>query len=256
MTVAGVRPLEHALMVYRRIWRGTLFSTILSPILYLTAMGVALGSFVPQLTEFGGVSYLVFLAPGLLAAQAMQTGTIESSWPLLAGFKWTKSFEALIATPQTPRDIALGHLYWLTIRTAIVTGVFLIVMLVFGAVASPFFLLAWPAAILTALAFGMPMAAWTATRQNEASFPVIFRFVITPLFLFSGTFFPIERLPDFLQPVAWLTPLYHGVALTRSLAIGHDLDLGVMATHAAVLIGLVTLGTLAAVRTFRKRLVV
>ncbi len=256
MAVAGVRHLEHNLLVYRRVWRGTAFSTVLSPILFLSAMGIGLGTLVPQVSTFGGVSYLVFLAPGLLAAQAMQTSAIESSWPLLAGFRWLKTFEATIATPQQPRDIVLGHLYWLAVRIGIVSAVFLIVMVVFGAIASPVAPLAWPAAVLTGLAFGMPLAAFTATQKNERAFPVIFRFVITPLFLFSGTFFPIEQLPDAVEPVAWLTPLFHGVQLSRSLALGHDLDLLRLAVHAAVLLALVILGTLLAMRTFRQRLVV
>ena len=255
MAVAGVRHLEHNLLVYRRVWRGTAFSTVLSPILFLTAMGIGLGSFVPELTVYGGVSYLVFLAPGLLAGQAMQTATIESSWPLLAGFKWLKTFEATIATPQQPRDIVLGHLYWLAVRVAIVTGVFLLVMLAFGAVASPLALLAWPAAILTGLAFGMVMAAFTPTQKNESAFPIIFRFVITPLFLFSGTFFPIEQLPDAIEPIAWLTPLFHGVELTRSLALAHDLDPVRLAIHAGVLLAVTAAGSLVAMRTFRRRLV-
>jgi lipooligosaccharide transport system permease protein len=256
VAVAGIRPFEHSLIVYRRVWRGTFFGTILSPILFLTALGVGLGSLVPRMTTFGDVPYLVFLAPGLLAAQAMQTATMESSWPLLAGFKWVKSFEALINTPQGPRDIVLGHMYWLTFRLAIVTGVFLLVAVAFGAVSSLTVILAWPVAVLTGLAFGMPMAAFTATRPNESTFPIIFRFVITPLFLFSGTFFPIDRLPDFIQPVAWLTPLFHGVALTRAFALGHDLDPPNLLLHAAFLALLAAAGTLVAFRTFRRRLVV
>lgn len=252
----GLRKLEHSLIVYRRIWRGTFFGTLVSPVLYLSAMGVALGSLVPQMTAFGGVPYLVFLAPGLLAAQAMQTATMESSWPLFAGFKWNKTFEAMIGTPQGVRDIVLGHLYWLVVRIGIVTAVFLAVMVLFGAVTSVTFILAWPAAILTGVAFGMPMAAWTATRRTENSFAIVFRFVVTPMFLFSGTFFPITQLPDAIQPVAWLIPLFHGVDLARSLAIGHNLDPVVLAIHVAVLVGLATMGTLIAVRTFRKRLVV
>ena len=252
----GIRKLEHSLLVYRRIWRGTFFGTVLSPVLYLSAMGVALGTLVPQMTAFGGVPYLVFLAPGLLTAQAMQTATIESTWPLFAGFKWNKTFEAMIGTPQGVRDIVLGHLYWLVVRLAIVTGIFLLVMALFGAVTSPTFLLAWPAAILTGVAFGMPMAAWTATRKRENSFAVIFRFIITPLFLFSGTFFPITQLPDAIEPVAWFTPLFHGVDLARRLAIGHDLDPLVLGVHVVVLLAMATVGTLIAFRTFRKRLVV
>ena len=256
LRLPGQRKLEHSLLVYRRVWRGTIFGTIVSPVLFLTAMGVGLGSLVPSTTTFGGVSYIVFLAPGLMAAQAMQTGTQESSWPLIAGFRWNKTFEAMIGTPQGVRDIVLGHLYWLVVRIGIVTGVFLIVAWLFGAITSPTAILAWPAAILTGLAFGMPMAAWTATRRNEQSFSIIFRFIITPLFLFSGTFFPIERLPQFLQTLAWFTPLFHGVALTRALAIGQPIDLLVLLIHALVLIGCAVVGTLIAFRTFRNRLVI
>jgi lipooligosaccharide transport system permease protein len=252
----GQRKFEHSLLIYRRIWRGTVFGTIVSPILFLTAMGVALGSLVPTMTTFGGVPYIVFLAPGLMAAQAMQTGTQESSWPLIAGFRWNKTFEAMITTPQGVRDIVLGHLYWLIVRIGVVTGVFLIVSWLFGAITSPTAILAWPAAILTGVSFAMPMAAWTATRQNEQSFSVIFRFIITPLFLFSGTFFPIEQLPPVFQTLAWFTPLFHGVALTRALAIGHPIEPLVLVIHALVLVALVVVGTLLAFRTFRNRLVI
>jgi lipooligosaccharide transport system permease protein len=252
----GLRKLEHSLLVYRRVWRGTFFGTILSPILYLSAMGVALGSLVPTMTAFGGVPYIVFLAPGLLAAQAMQTGTVEGTWPLFAGFKWLKTFDAMISTPLTVRDIVLGHLYWLTVRTGIVTGIFLIVAVLFGAVRSPTAILAWPAAILTGVAFGICMSAWTATRKTENSFAIVFRFIITPLFLFSGTFFPIEQLPAAVQPIAWLTPLFHGVDLTRMLAIGHDLDPVKLGIHLAVVVAMIAIGTLVAFRTFRHRLVV
>jgi len=256
LRLPGQRKLEHSLMIYRRVWRGTLFGTIVSPILFLTAMGVALGSLVPTMTTFGGVPYIVFLAPGLMASQAMQTGTQESSWPLISGFRWNKTFEAMIGTPQGVRDIVLGHLYWLIVRIGIVTGVFLIVSWLFGAITSPTAILAWPAAILTGLAFAMPMAAWTATRKNEQSFSIIFRFIITPLFLFSGTFFPIEQLPQVFQTLAWLTPLFHGVALTRALAIGQPIDPLVLLLHALALVALAVLGTLIAFRTFRKRLVI
>jgi len=254
--IVGARKFEHSMMVYRRVWRGTFFGTLVSPVLYLSAMGVALGSLVPTMTQFGGVPYIVFLAPGIVAAQAMQTGTSESSWPLFGGFKWNKTFEAMIGTPKGVPDIVLGHLYWLIVRIGIVTGVFLIVAVLFGAIISPTAIFAWPAAILTGLAFAMPMAAWTATQRTEQSFAIIFRFIITPLFLFSGVFFPVSQLPGFLQVVAWFTPLFHGVALTRSLALGQDLDPLLLAVHAAVLIGCVTVGTYLALKTFRKRLVV
>jgi lipooligosaccharide transport system permease protein len=244
------------MLVYRRVWRGSFFGTLVSPVLFLSAMGVALGSLVPSMTAFGGVPYLVFLAPGLLAAQAMQTGTIEGTWPLFAGFKWLKTFDAMIATPITVRDIVLGHLYWMFVRIGIVTGVFMAIAFLFGAFTSPTFILAWPAATLTGVAFGMCLSAWTATRKTENSFAIVFRFIVTPLFLFSGTFFPIEQLPDAIEPVAWLTPLFHGVALTRALAIGHDLNLVTLGIHLAVVLAMVAIGFFVALRTFKKRLVV
>jgi lipooligosaccharide transport system permease protein len=255
LSFPGLRKFEHSLFVYRRIWRGTIFGTLVSPVLYLTAMGVALGSLIST-TTFGGVPYIVFLAPGLVAAQAMQTGTSESSWPLFAGFKWNKTFDAMIGTPQDIRDIVLGHLYWLVVRLGMVTGIFLIVAFLFGALTSPTAIFAWPAAILTGIAFSMPMAAWTASRKTEQSFAFIFRFIITPLFLFSGTFFPIEQLPDAIEWIAWLTPLFHGVALTRALAIGQPVDPVILLIHVTYLVVLAGIGTALALRTFRRRLVV
>ena len=198
---------------------------------------------------------MVIGAPAMFA-DGPQTGTIEGSWPLFAGFKWLKTFDAMISTPITVRDIVLGHLYWLFVRIGIVTGIFMAVAFLFGAFTSPTFILAWPSAILTGVAFGICMSAWTATRKTEQSFSIIFRFIVTPLFLFSGTFFPIEQLPDQIEWLAWFTPLFHGVALTRALAIGHDLNLVTLAIHLAVVLGLLVIGTLFAFRTFRKRLVI
>jgi lipooligosaccharide transport system permease protein len=251
----GLRILEYNLRAYRRTWRATFFTTLLAPVLFLSAMGLGLGGLVDERSAgaLGGVSYLAFLAPGLLAAQAMQTAGFESTWPVLAGFTWVKRFDAMVATPQTPRDIVLGQLYWMVVRMAIVTGVFLAVMVLFRAVASPMAILAWPAAIATGVAFAMPLHAWTATQKRETSFNVIFRFVIAPLFLFSGTFFPVSQLPDALEPIAYVTPLYHGVALTRDLALGtpHPGDL----LHLGVLLLFAAVGTVLSLVFFERRLV-
>ncbi len=255
-TLPGVRVLEYRLLSYRRTWRGTLFTTFLSPVLFLSAMGLGLGGYVDRGTPLAleGIPYLAFLAPGLLAAQAMQTGTIESTWPVMAALKWTRTYDGIVATPQTPRDLMLGHVYFVTIRLAVVAAVFVAVMFAFGAVTSPLALLAVPCAVLTGLAFSAPMAAFVATRQTEQSFNAIFRFGIAPLFLFSGTFFPISQLPDVLEPIAYLTPLYHGVALSRGLAVG-GLDPAWALLHLAVLIGFIVVGTLVGFVTFRRRLV-
>ena len=249
--------LEHQLILYRRTWRGSVFGSFLSPVMFLLAMGVGLGTYVNDAPgqALGGVTYLQFLAPGLLAATLMQTASFESSFPVLAGFNWVRRYHAMHATPLTPLAIASGHLGWLAIRLTFVGAVFVLVMALFGAAASPLVILAIPAAVLTGLAFAAPLTALMATQHNPDKFFYIFRFAITPLFLFSGTFFPIEQLPGFLQPLAWLTPLWHGVDLCRALALG---TLGanplLQLAHVVVLAGIVLAGALAAGRMYQRRL--
>ncbi len=252
------RVLEHQLMVYRRTWRGGLFTTFLAPIMYLLAMGLGLDTFVDQSTGggMGGVPYLMFLAPGLLASQAMQTAAGESMYPIMSAITWHRTFQSMISTPIAALHVVYGTALWMIVRLTIVSVAFVIVMVVFGATDIFRGVAMMPVAVLTGLAFALPIMAYTVTRKGDGSFPAINRFIITPLFLFSGTFFPIEQLPQPVQAIAWLTPLFHGVSLTRSLAIGHDLDVVILAIHALVLIGLAALGTLIAFRTFRKRLIV
>jgi lipooligosaccharide transport system permease protein len=204
----------------------------------------------------GGVSYLAFLAPGLLAATAMQTASFEATFPIMGGLVWNRVYHAMYATPLRPRDIALGNLAWIGFRVLLVSSVFVLVTALFGAAASPLIVLAIPVGVLTGLAFAGPIAAFSATQRTVEKFNAVFRFGITPLFLFSGTFFPIESLPAFLQPIAWLTPLYHGVALSRGLSLGTAAEEPLlMVAHAAILAAFAAAGAAAAVRTISARLV-
>jgi lipooligosaccharide transport system permease protein len=196
----------------------------------------------------------VFLAPGLLAAQAMQTATFESTYPIMGRIVWNRIYFGILATPLRVADIIVGEFAWIATRLALGTSVFLAVMVAFGLVSSPLGILAVPAGTLTGLAFAAPIVAYTATQRSDNGFNAIFRFIVTPLFLFSGTFFPVEQLPGFLQPVAWLTPLYHGVALTRGLAIG-TIDLVGGLVHVAVLLLYVAVGIAIAGLTFRRALI-
>jgi lipooligosaccharide transport system permease protein len=250
------RVYEHQFLLYRRTWRGSLFNSFLSPILFLLAMGVGLGSYVDKGGGASlGVPYLAFLAPGLLAAAVMQTASFEATFPIMAGFVWTKRFHAMHATPIQPREIALGQIGWTATRITLVGAIFVLVMIPFGAVHSPLVILAIPVATLTGLAFSTPIAAYAATQKTMNRFNYIFRFGITPLFLFSGTFFPVDQLPGFLQPIAWLTPLYHGVALSRSLAlgtIGSEAVAGLI--HLLVLVAFIVGGIVACLYQFDKRL--
>jgi lipooligosaccharide transport system permease protein len=250
------RVFEHRFMSYRRTFRASIFSSFLSPILFLTAMGIGLGTYVADSAALGGVPYLVFLAPGLLAATAMQAASFEAMFPIMAGLVWTRIFHGMYATPISPRDIALGNLAWIVARLALITTIFTIVIVAFGAAESPLIVLAIPAAMLTGMAFAAPIAAFSATQKTPDRFSTIFRFGITPLFLFSGTFFPISSLPAVLQAFAWLTPLFHGVALTRALSLGTIADEPVAAAiHVIYLTTCVVVGTWLTIRTIGARLV-
>jgi lipooligosaccharide transport system permease protein len=250
--------LEHRALQYRRTFRSSVFSSFLSPILFLTAMGIGLGGYVDRSggTALGGLTYLQFLAPGLLAATAMQTGAFEGTFPIINGLNWNRMFHAMYATPLSPRDIALGNLAWTAIRLAMIATIFTVVIVAFGAAHSALVLLGIPVAVLTGMAFAAPIAAFSATQRTPASFNVIFRFGVMPLFLFSGTFFPIEQLPSFLQPIAWLSPLWHGVDLARGLVLGTIAqDPAVMLAHVVVLSAIVVVATWATVHTIERRLV-
>ena len=252
------RVVESRWLQYRRTFRASIFTSFLSPVLFLSAMGLGLGSYVSDsaMDDIGGVSYLVFLAPGLLAATAMQAASFEATFPIMGGLVWTRIFHAMYATPITPRDIALGNLVWIGARLTLISAVFTGVIVLFGAAESPLIVLAIPAATLTGLAFAAPIAAFAATQKTPERFAAIFRFGITPLFLFSGTFFPVESLPDAVQPLAWITPLYHGSALTRGLSLGTLLDDPVLALiHVVVLVAFVVVGALAMIRTIERRLI-
>ena len=253
----AAREFRYWLTNYRRTWRGSIYSSVLSPLLYLGAMGIGLGTLVDAhgTARLGGLSYLAFLAPGLLAAAAMQAAVEESTYPVLGSVKWRRTYYAAAASPLRPADLFHGHLLFTTMRLTMNSAIFLAVMAVFGAVASPWALAALPAAVLTGLAFAAPVEAWAITVTKDTSFALIFRFGLIPLFLFSGTFFPITQLPAWLRPLAYVTPLWHGVALCRSLTLG-TATLGASLLHVAYLAALAAVSIAVGNRTYRRRLYV
>jgi lipooligosaccharide transport system permease protein len=221
--MAGTRHvIEYNALIYRRIWRGSIAVSFFTPLFFLAAMGIGLGGLVNRASGgVNGVPYLDFLAPGLIAAACMQTAAIEAMYPILAKIMWDKTYDAVLATPVTIPDLIRGEIIWITIRMFVVATMFWIVMFAFGIGHSAEALLAIPASIVTGLAFATPIMAFTATRRNDSGFAAINRFVIIPLYLLGGTFFPIAKLPLALQVLAWATPLAHGVALTRGLVLGN-----------------------------------
>ncbi|MGH8939788.1 MAG: ABC transporter permease [Actinomycetes bacterium] len=242
---------------YRRTWRGTTISTVLEPLGFLAAMGLGLGVLVDRGTgsaTLDGVGYLEFIAPGLLAATAMQTTSFESTYPVMGAIKWHRTYHAMLATPLRVVDVLAGHLLFVAFRLVMTASVFLLVMLAFGAIESPWGVLALPVAVLTGLAFAPAIFAFSATRENDSGFAMLFRFGIMPMFLFSGTFFPVEQLPYWLEPVAWLVPLWHGVDLARDLALGQPSLAGAL-VHGGYLLVWVVVGFVVARHTFERRLV-
>jgi lipooligosaccharide transport system permease protein len=251
-----LRPLEFFLAQYRRVWRASVISSVVTPIFYLLALGVGMGAFLGDVSYRGETfPYFEFVAPGLLAATAMQIASFEASWPVLAAIKWHRQYHAMLATPLRIRDVVLSHQAFIATRMLTTAAAYLIVIAAFGAVESPLAVLAIPAAALTGLAYSAPIAAWGAHTETEASFVAIFRFIIVPMFLFSGTFFPIDRLPAPLELLAYLTPLWHGVDLCRMLTLG-EVAPWLALLHTAYLVAFVSAGIAIAFHTYRKRLVV
>ena len=252
----SLRALRYWAYQYKRTWRGSITTSFLYPVLYLAAMGLGLGTLVDKHSgAVDHVRYLVFLAPGLLASTAMQIGGNEATYPVMAAIKWMRTYYAMLASPLRVIDVLLGHLGWIAVRLVTVTVIYVGVMAAFGTVLSPWVVVAIPAAVLTGLAFAAPIAAYAATQDTDTAFSTIYRMVLIPLFLFSGTFFPVSQLPEWLRDIAYATPLYQGVSLCRDLTLG-QLNAVTDPLHALYLAVLAAGGLWAAKRTYDRRLVV
>jgi lipooligosaccharide transport system permease protein len=242
---------EHHALVFRRSWRASVFATVVAPIIYLLVMGLGIGRMVSA--GFDGLGYLAFLGPGLLAAQAMQTATLESTYPVVAGMQWTHSYPGMARTPIRPVDLVLGHLMWVGVHLLLVGVPFLLLLWALGVVSIAEAFVMMPGAVLTGLAFAAPIAAWSVTLRRDVYVSALSRFIIMPLFLFSGVFFPITALPVMLQAIVAVTPLWNGVALLRSISSGAG-DLALVSWNLLVLTATFTIGMVVAVRTYRARL--
>lgn len=255
---AALRSFEYWSYKYKRTWRGSLVSTFANPLLYLAAMGVGLGSLVNHSTragQLGGAGYLSFIAPGMLAAAAMQVAAGEATYPVMASIKWIKTYHAMLATPLGTRDVLAGHLAWMAVRLTMASTAFLVMMGLFGTLHSGLAVLALPVAILTGLAFATSITAFAANQSNDSAFALLFRLGIMPQFLFAGVFFPVDRLPGPLHALAYATPLWHGVDLCRGLTLGRGLTPGGAAVHLAYLAAVALAGFAAARVIYRRQLV-
>jgi lipooligosaccharide transport system permease protein len=248
------RVLQRETRVFRQFWRGTVVFNFINPLLFLAAMGLGLGQLVERSTgTVEGLKYIDFVAPGLLAASALQAGALNSLWPIMGGIKWMGSFQAMVATPISPAAVYGGEVLWTVARAAMGAAMFLGAAALLGAVPSAWGVLAIPAAALTAFAVAAPLTAWAATQETDVPFSVVARLGVVPVFLFSGSFFPVKQLPAGFRPFVVLSPLWHGVELCRDATTAHWRP-GVQSLHMLVLAAFVVVGWRWGTRTFTDRL--
>jgi lipooligosaccharide transport system permease protein len=216
----SARLIERNLYVYKHSWL-VLLSGFFEPLFYLLGIGFGLGALIGTIPGPGGreISYQLFLAPALLASSAMNGAIMESTFNFFFKLNYNKTFTSILATPLSPGDIAVGELGWALIRGGLYALGFMAVMVVFGLVITPWVVLAVPAALLLGFAFGAVGMAATSFMKTWQDFDLI-QLVVLPMFLFSGTFYPLDAYPEALRIVVQLTPLYQGVDLIRSLTVG------------------------------------
>jgi lipooligosaccharide transport system permease protein len=231
---------------------------IANPVLYLISIGLGVGAYIDKNTGgmgVDGVSYITFLAPALLATAAIQGAIDESVYPTLEGFKWNKIFFSMNSTPLSGNHIAMGVFLNSLIRVIFTAVIYWFVMLAFGVLESPRAWLAIFTAVMAGAAFGALMQALAGMLENEdIFFTVLQRFVIMPLFLFSGTFYPLTNMPIFLQWIGWISPLWHATELGRWLTYGHEISSLMLYTHFIFLNSLLLFGVIASRRIFTRRL--
>ena len=232
---------EHRIRGMRSYLRTIIATSIGNPLVYLFALGVGLASLVG--TPMGGVSYLSFVAPALLATAAVTVAAEESTYPIMMGFKWNAIFSAMNAAPISGKQIANGMAIGMMARVVPTCVIYFVVMVLFGAVPSPLGFIGIVSASFTGLAVGVAIMAYTATiEEDKGQIAMIMRFIITPMFLFSGTFFPLTTLPLYLQWIGWISPLWHGTELGRVLAYGASEPVWLTLVHVVYLVALAAFG--------------
>ena len=205
------------LTVYSRNWKVSLTFNFIEPLLYLTALGYGLGVYVQAIE---GLTYIQFIAPALIASSAMFSSSYECTYGTFIRMEFQKTFQAMVATPVSMDEVSLGEILWGSFKSFLYGSVILLVILMLGLVASPWALLVPVVLLVSGMLFSAMSMIWIGLFSNIDSFNYYFTLVITPLFLFSGVFFPLSGMPAIVQTLAWASPLYHVVNLTRSLVLG------------------------------------
>ena len=256
-TPGPLRVVGGHLVVFRRLWQLNLLSSFVQPMLYLLGLGVGVGALVDRNTgstqTLGGMSYVAFVAPGLIATTAMAVCAAESMWPVMGGLKWRRDYHGIAATPLDATDIVVGHMIWMAMRAGI-TGLAVAAALVFVDDTRGWGLLpAVLVAMIVGVSFAMPIMAYSVGAEIDGGFPAIQRFVIIPLFLFGGAFYPLAQLPEVVQWFARSFPLWHGVVVARGFTTG-SVDWVGVAGHLAYMVLWAVVGTAVSVTRLSRRL--
>lgn len=228
------------------------------PLLYLIALGVGLGTLVDSgVGSVDGVSYLVFVAPALLISTVVMSTGGELTYPVMAGFKWDRLYYGPHATPVTPAQIGTGHFLGVLIRFFVQAAIFWAIMIAFDAVPRGVLVsaLVIPIGVLSAAAFGALLQAYASTLTDEGyQFAFVQRFVIMPMFLFAGTFFPLSSMPIYLHWIGWISPVWHGTQLARQVTYGAVEPPWLTLVHVVFLVACTVVGVLWMRRSYTRRM--
>lgn len=256
-TPGALRVLSWHLVGYKRFWKANVLSSLVQPLLYMLGLGVGVGALVDRNTGsaelLGGASYVAFVAPGLLVTTAMSLGAGESMWPVMGGLKWHRGYHGMAATSLTARDIVFGHAAWMAVRCGLAAASVAAALALFTETRSWGLIPAVLIAVWVGLAFAMPIMAFSINTEVDGAFAAVQRFVVIPLFLFGGAFYPLSQLPEAVAWVARATPLWHGVVAARQFTQG-SVVWAAVAGHLAFVGAWFTLGTAVAARRMRRKL--
>ena len=261
-TPGALRVASYHFAIYRRMWKVNVLGTFVQPMLYLLGLGVGVGALVDRNTgadaTLGGLTYVAYVAPGLIVTTAMALGAGESMWPVMGGLKWQRNYHAIAATPLDARDIVLGHATWMASRCVLSGSAVAIALTLFPSTRTWGLLPTVIVAALVGLAFAMPIMAFSVNSEYDGAFAGIQRFVIIPLFLFGGAFYPLSQLPDVVQWLAKVAPLWHGVVVSREFTtsdrVGDTIDWLAVALHCTYIAMWALAGIVVATRRLRRKL--
>jgi lipooligosaccharide transport system permease protein len=249
--------LEFDLVGYKRTWRGSVLSSFVLPVLFVIGFGLSVGHYVDAGGKLGNVSYLDFVVPGMLASTALQLGFGESTYQLMSRFQWIRTYHAMVATPLRVGDLLAGDLMFLSLRLISTSAVFLAITAAFGGVHSWWAVTAPFVCVFIGLSMAVPLMAYAASVDNDGFFALIQRFLVIPMTLFAGVFYPVSQLPVGVRVLAYVSPLWHGVQVCRAATLpGYGVPWWAIVGHLAYLIAWALVGFLIAVRAYRRKLVV